>query len=141
MHVLTSSLYRINTYRLFDLISHKLLFFNIAHRIHLEFEKNNRKSSWVVLIVIGTNTIYRWSFFFFSSSFIDLNKENKKCLNLNLNINNLRIMNEVRWCLQNEWFEFNKVSKNNDHVVFLILMIDFRFMFMTFPFTFINTCL
>ena len=45
MHVLTSSLYRINRHRLFDLISHKLLFFNNAHRIHLEFEKNNGKSS------------------------------------------------------------------------------------------------
>ena len=40
--------------------------------------------------------------------------------------------NEARRCLQNE---FNKVSKNNSHVVFLILMIDFRFAFMTFSFT------
>ena len=75
MHVWTSSsLYRINRHRLFNLISHKLLFFNIAHRIHLKFEKNNGKSSWVVLIVIGTNTIHSWCFSFWSS-FIDLNKE------------------------------------------------------------------
>ena len=40
MHVLTLSSYRINRYRLFNLISHKLLFFNMAHRIHLKFEKN-----------------------------------------------------------------------------------------------------
>ena len=65
MHVLTSSLYRINRYRLFDLISHKLLFFNIAHRIHLKCEKNNGKSSCVVLTVVGTNTLHSWSFFFF----------------------------------------------------------------------------
>ena len=49
--------------------------------------------------------------------------------------------NEARRCLQNELFEFNKVSKNNYRIVFLILMIDFRFVFMTFPFTSINTCL
>ena len=48
-------------------------------------------------------------------------------------MNNPRIMNEARRCLQNE---FNKVSKNNSHVVLrIILMIDFRFVFMTFSFT------
>ena len=75
MHVWTSSLYRIDRYRLFNLISYKLLFFNIRHRIPLEFEKNNEKSACVVFTVVGTNTIHSWSFFFSSSSFIDLNKE------------------------------------------------------------------
>ena len=49
-------------------------------------------------------------------------------------------MNEARRHLQNELFELNKVSKNNYHIVFLILMIDFRYVFMTFPFTSINNC-
>ena len=116
MHVLTSSFYRINRYRLFDLISQN-------------FGEKQRKSLWIVLTVVGTNTIDSWS-----SSFIDLNKE-KKCLNLNLDINNLK---EACRCFQNE---LNKVSKNNYHVVFgIILMIDFRFVFMTFPFTSINIC-
>ena len=49
--------------------------------------------------------------------------------------------NEARRCLYNELFEFTKVTKNNYHVVSLILMSDVKFVFMIFPFMSINTCL